>query len=465
MHLEHAAKQAMVSRERHDEAHTRLHGRWLVFARAIWGALVIPSLGLFVIANILYAPQLIGPDKALRALMLHPGPSVSGYTVSYFHLYLQVGSYLTLTVVLASLASLVWIGAGLVICWRKSDDWMGLLAAFGLIMYGLAISPQLYLMNVLSGMHALWRWSVVFEGLLGWGSLGLVLILFPNGRFVPRWMRWVFLVFVVFLVAWGLPSNSPFSTVQWPYLFTWLTLGFFFAPISVQLYRYWHPSSLIEQQQTRLVVFAIVISMLADVGFASSLVRTALAQLGLTGSAYAFMSTGLYSLTLYLFPLAMGIAVLRYRLWDIDILINRTWVYGTLTVSLALVYVGLVIGLQSLVRLITGQVSQSPVIIVASTLAIYALFQPLRHRIQATIDRRFYRRKYDAAKIVAAFSATLRQEVDLDQLREHLVAVVEETMQPTFVSLWLRPTQQEGKRSAWGARPLSSRHTEEPVHE
>jgi hypothetical protein len=463
MNLEHAAKQATVSRQRHDEARTRLHGRWLVFARAIWGALVIPSLGLFVIANILYAPQLTGPDKGVRALMLHPGPSVSGYTVSYFHLYLQVGSYLTLTIVLASLASLVWIAAGLVIVWRKSDDRMGLLAAFGLIMYGLALSPQLYLMNVLSGMHALWRWSVVFEGLLGWGSLGLVIILFPNGRFVPRWMRWVVLVFVVFLVAWGLPSNSPFSTVQWPYLFTWLTLGFFLAPISVQLYRYWHPSSLIEQQQTRLVVFAIVISMLADVGFASSLGRTVLAHLGLTGSAYAFMSTGLYSLTLYLFPLTVGIAVLRYRLWDIDIIINRTLVYGTLTVLLALVYVGLVIGLQALLRGIISQ--DSSVAIVISTLAIWALSQPLRRRIQWVIDRRFYRSKYDAAKIVAAFSATLRQEVDLDQLREHLVAVVEETMQPAHVSLWLRPTQQEGEHSAWGAHPLSARHTEEPVHE
>jgi hypothetical protein len=256
-------------------------------------------------------------------------------------------------------------------------------------------------------------------------------------------MRWVFLVFVVFLVAWGLPSNSPFSTVQWPYLFTWLTLGFFFAPISIQLYRYWHPSSLIEQQQTRLVVFAIVISMLADVGFASSLVRTPLAQLGLTGSAYAFMSTGLYSLTLYLFPLTMGIAVLRYRLWDIDILINRTLVYGALTVILTGVYVGLVIGLQALLRGIISQ--DNSVAIVISTLAIYILFQPLRQRIQRLIDRRFYRSKYDAAKTVAAFSTTLRQEVVLDQLREQLLAVVQETMQPAHVSLWLRPPAPDSK--------------------
>jgi len=128
------------------------------------------------------------------------------------------------------------------------------------------------------------------------------------------------------------------------------------------------------------------------------------------------------------------------------VLINRTLVYSTLTVLLALIYVGLVIGFGALVRLFTGQVSQSPVVIVASTLAIAALFQPLRHRIQAIIDRRFYRRKYDAAKIVVTFSATLRNEVDLSQLREHLLNVVQETMQPAHVSLWLRKTDHESKR-------------------
>jgi hypothetical protein len=151
-------------------------------------------------------------------------------------------------------------------------------------------------------------------------------------------------------------------------------------------------------------------------------------------------------------PVTIGIAMLRHRLYDIDILINRTLVYGLLTSTLALVYFGVVIALQFLLR---GLISQAnDVAIVGSTLVIAAVFQPLRHRIQAVIDRRFYRRKYDAVKIVSAFSSTLRQEVDLGTLREQLIAVVQETMQPAHVSLWLRPPEHDGKqRAPWRATP------------
>jgi hypothetical protein len=136
-------------------------------------------------------------------------------------------------------------------------------------------------------------------------------------------------------------------------------------------------------------------------------------------------------------PVAVGIAILRYRLYNIDLLINRTLVYGSLTAVLILVYVGSVVLLQELFLTLTGE--QSQLAVVVSTLAIAALFNPLRRRIQGFIDRRFYRRKYDAAKTLAAFSARLREETDLDTLSDDVVAVVREAMQPAHVSLWLRP--------------------------
>jgi hypothetical protein len=150
-------------------------------------------------------------------------------------------------------------------------------------------------------------------------------------------------------------------------------------------------------------------------------------QVGLTLLAVGFVGT----------PIAVGIAISRYRLYDIDLLINRTLVYGALTAMLALVYFGDVVLFQAAFRALTGQESQ--LAIVASTLAIAALFNPLRRRLKAFIDLRFYRSKYDARKTLEAFSAKLRDETDLDALSEDLVGVVRETMQPAHVSLWLRP--------------------------
>jgi hypothetical protein len=149
-------------------------------------------------------------------------------------------------------------------------------------------------------------------------------------------------------------------------------------------------------------------------------------------------------------PIATGIAILRYRLYDIDRIINRTLVYGSLTLMLALVYFGGVTVTQALFQTLTGQERLPQLVVVASTLVIAALFNPLRRRIQSFIDRRFYRRKYDAAKTLEAFSAKLRNETDLDALSDDLVGVVRETMQPAHVSLWLHadPARKDKKKRA-----------------
>jgi hypothetical protein len=147
-------------------------------------------------------------------------------------------------------------------------------------------------------------------------------------------------------------------------------------------------------------------------------------------------------------PIAIGIAILRYRLYEIDTLINRTLVYGALTALLVLVYFGSVAASQAIFRALTGQEEQPQLAIVVSTLVIAALFNPLRRRIQGFIDRRFYRSKYDAAKTLEAFSAKLRDETNLDALSDDLVGVVRDTMQPAHVSLWLRPdTASKGKQA------------------
>ena len=146
-----------------------------------------------------------------------------------------------------------------------------------------------------------------------------------------------------------------------------------------------------------------------------------------------------------LLPVAIAVAILRYRLYDIDRIINRALVYGVLTASLVGVYVGAIVTLQWVLRNVTGP--QSQLAIVASTLAVAALFNPLRRRIQATIDRRFYRRKYDAANTLETFSMKLREETDLDQLNAELVSVVRDTMQPEHVSLWLRPPERSGEKT------------------
>jgi hypothetical protein len=139
-----------------------------------------------------------------------------------------------------------------------------------------------------------------------------------------------------------------------------------------------------------------------------------------------------------LVPVAIGFAMLRYRLYDIDVVINRALVYGPLTATLALVYLGGVASIQTLFRTLTGQEQQPQLAVIVSTLAIAALFNPLRTRIQSFIDRRFYRRKYDAAKTLAAFSARLRDETELESLESDLVSVIRETVSPYHVSLWLK---------------------------
>jgi hypothetical protein len=189
-----------------------------------------------------------------------------------------------------------------------------------------------------------------------------------------------------------------------------------------------------QRQQIKWFVFA---SALIAVGWAAS--QVAQDATSGNGGPLAVLSLMLGIISLLGLPAAVGIAILRHHLYDIDLVINRTIVYGLLTVALALVYFGSVTATHAIFQALTGQEEPPQLAIVASTLVIAALFNPLRGRIQAYIDRRFYRRKYDARKTLQNFALKPRDETDLDALNNELEVVVRETMQPAHVSLWLRP--------------------------
>jgi len=411
--------------------------------------LVVLSLGLYVIANVLYVRLLSTPDYVLHAYLRHSDPSISGYIVFNSQLAFLFGSYIRIIVVFTSISALIWIAAGLVIFWRKSDDWMTLLAAFGLITTGVAFSPQLYTMYVLADAHSLLRMLITIVTALGWGSIGLFAYLFPNGRFVPRWTVCLALGYLAYQIPQNVPVSSPVSIEQWPPLLLAVVEGsVLISPICAQLYRYRHFSNGVERQQAKWVVFGIVLTLLAQaVIFLPPLFFPPLARSDMPRSLYTLIGACSFPIMLNMIPLTIVFAMLRYRLWDIDVLINRTLVYGALTVLLACIYGGLVIAFQVLLRGLFSQAND--VAIVISTLAIAALFQPLRRRIQEGIDRRFYRRKYDAAKTLAIFAARLRlrDNIELTTLTDDLLGLVEETMQPAHVSLWLRSSQSAEKQS------------------
>ena len=416
-------------------ATTRLSGSRLILARVLWVAVITLIVALFSIMLPAYYALLRTVCTGATCAPTQPTPdSAQGIQ----KLGLSLGAYATFTLALTIALAFLCIAVSAVIFWRKSDDWMALLVALG----GVALGT-LYVTFTLLGSHSAWQILAIVLNVLGNGVFFLVCSLFPNGRFVPRWTRWLLPCWVVA----GLTFLF-FRDVSFMYLvYNLVWLGEAVLLVIALFYRYRYASSPLQRQQTKWVIYGGSVAGIIVVGLTMPLYL--FPSLGQAGSFYQLVIAPAYILDVLIVPLSIGLAILRFRLYDIDIIINRTLVYGTLTLILTAVYVGLIIGLQALLRGIISQ--DNSVAIVISTLAIAALFQPLRHRLQRVIDRRFYRSKYDAAKIVAAFSATLRQEVDLDQLREHLVAVVEETMQPAHVSLWLRPTQHDGERSAWGA--------------
>lgn len=413
-------------------AGTRLRGWWLALAWVGWSILVLLSLINFIssIPTFLVDVQTLcqgsscayqQPTVAMAQTLQRVGLSVSAYAV--------------ISIAINSVLALLGCAISAVIVWRRPRDWMVLLTT------AMLITQALYELNYLP--------TPFDDPASSWYPAGLFLssfvpllvivfcVVFPNGRVVPRWLGWVLLGMVLVNLPFSLFPSLPFGNL----IDTLFTISAFPLFLGAQIYRYRRVSTAVERQQTKWVVYSVSLTLLAFITwYIPQPIFPALSQ---TGTLYSMIGGPLLALFFCLSAVGIAIAIMRYRLWDIDTLINRTLVYGSLTFILAACYAGLIVGLAVV---LTGQAaSQQPVVLVISTLIIAALFQPLRKRLQNLIDRRFYRRKYDMGKTLAAFNATLRHEVDLNELREHLLGVVQETMQPTHVSLWLRPSASSTK--------------------
>ena len=347
---------------------------------------------------------------------------------------------------------LVFSLTALLIFWRRSDDWMAMFTSLARVTFGASYTFFLFVLGRSQSPESV---PLTLVQALGLGSSIIFYYLFPNGRFIPQWTRILAIVYVAWALTWLIYPAA--SLLHWPFLLSFVVIQVFYGSgVVAQLYRYRRVSDATQRQQTKLVVFGVTVTAVGLSGF--GLVRL-LSPAILSPTLIDVVGIPFIVLCQLFVPVTIGIAILRYRLWEIDPIINRVLVYSSLTGILAAVYVGSIIGLQSLLRELFHQTSE--VAIVISTFFIAALFQPLRKRIQQVIDRRFYRRKYDAVRTLAAFSATLRSEVDLNELSEQLLAVVQETMQPTHVSLWLRPPEHDGKhRATWRATPPVSSEDE-----
>jgi hypothetical protein len=308
------------------------------------------------------------------------------------------------------------------------------------------------------------------------GLLGIYLILlFPDGRLPSRRWRALAVFSAVTIVLQSLAEGfapgplenqggvaNPFGIEALPWLQAAAYIMLPLLPLCIlgsavgMVLRYRRSRGEVRQQIKRVAFFASFAGLLYLCALVSLLIFVPGVLGGARLPATPLWLDLLLNVALLGFagvPVAIGFAVLKYRLYDIDIIINRTLVYGSLTATLVAVYFAGVASMQLVLRALTGQTEQSQLAVVVSTLAIAALFGPLRRRIQAFIDRRFYRRKYDAQKTLEEFSARLRDETDLETLNRDLAGVIEETLQPTDVSLWLR----RGRNPETAGRPPMDR--------
>lgn len=370
---------------------TTSHGKWLTLAHVAWYICAALAALVLLAAIPVYYNRLAAPITS--------DPYGLGQFSASFQVLVDAGDLL---------GSYISFALAVLLFWRKPNNRMALFVSFFCLVT--ATTGIFVLGNVLSayfGAPPIYALSSNLQTPL-WI---LLFCIFPDGRFVPRWTRWLFILSVPASLAVFLPAESLAIS---PILGTILV----FPALYAQVYRYRHVSSFAERQQTKWWLYGLFVALL------------------LWLAAWLVYKTPGADPLLNVTPIFLTIAILRSRLWDIDVIIRKTVTYTIVVAIWLLVYFGGVILLQRVFANVMG-VGNNEIITVLSTLVIAALFIPLRNKIQELIDKRFYRKKYDAQKVLEQFAETVRDETDLEKLTAELVNVVQETMQPKSVGVWL----------------------------
>jgi hypothetical protein len=386
--------------------------RWLTVARRAWP--VVTALA--ITANLLVLPEYTRSlvTRTIRAEL----PAA----------HLTPAEYVAIETCITAVFTLVCLAVATVIYVRAARERVALFCAYTLMALALGLGgflPGLAITNPVANALSV-IFTAVAQVLGGWFFL-----IFPSGRFVPRWSRWCVLAAAVGMVivtapaiARGQPAVASGQTIG---------TGLLLIGIAGQVYRYRRVSTLTERQQTKWVVFGLLAGLaLIVVSRLLYLVVHAVAPAVVKSQVTGNLAGNVFILAVAVIPVCIGIAVLRTHLWDIGLVISRTLTYAVVTALLVGVYAGLV--------LLTTRVLpfHTAVAVAVSTLAAAALFNPLRHRVQQAVDRRFNRARYDADRAVAAFAARLQDAADPDTVRAHLLAVVNQALEPAHASVWTR---------------------------
>lgn len=428
MDLDHLQTLPIVNHGQPRQAVKRLEGGRLILARLVWLTFVALALVLFVINMPLYV-------RLLQTVCTHAAacptwqPSLETASALH-HLGYSLSDYAVFNVALTIISALLWIGIGLFMFWQKSNEWIVLVFSFHAVMQGI-VGPNGYL-DSLRFSHSILQAPATFASFLERSTLWLAFALFPNGRFVPRWMRWLLLIYIViylvslFLMPSLLHSGPPGG------IFIFLTIG---SILCGQIYRYVRISSPTERQQTKWVVFSLAIVLVVQIGVVLPTLFFP-AALRLSGSPYHLIIQTVDILITLIVPPSIAIALLRYQLWDIDIIINRTLLYGTLTASIVGIYVVVVVSLGALL-----QTSGNLLISLLATGLVAMLFQPLREHLQKVINHLMYGERDEPYTVMTRLSQRLEVALAPDAVPSTIVETVAQALKLPYAALLLKHEQ------------------------